>query len=220
MGGEPGFFEVLQGVTAVRRLRDTPVPEALIDRILEAAVCVPTGARSQPWSFIVLQSTPAKRFFADRYLSALQSRVAKPRVTDAPTPRDKSLQAAFELGEALHAAPVIILVCGLREWPYGGSGARRLGKAPPSLVATLPCAQNILLTCHALGLGASLTTLHQLFEEELEHYLELPGDVGVVAAIPVGFPADQIALKKPPRLAKPRKFYDTWGRTRAVITVS
>ena len=79
MGGEPGFFEVLQGVTAVRRLRDTPVPEALIERILEAAVCVPTGARSQPWSFIVLRSSPAKRFFADRYLSALQSRVAKPR---------------------------------------------------------------------------------------------------------------------------------------------
>ena len=130
------------------------------------------------------------------------------------------MQAAFKLGEALHAALVISLVCGLREWPYGGSGARRIGKAPPSLIATLPCAQNILLACHALGLGASLTTLHQMFEEEREHYLELPGDVGVVAAIRVGFPADEIALKKAPRLAKPRKFYDTWGRTRPRTTVS
>ena len=213
MAGDLGFFEVLRGTAAVRHLLPTPVPDALIDQLLEAAAYAPTGTRTQPWSFILLQSMAAKRFFADRYRSALATRTRKPAANNASSERRKSLLAAYDFAEVLHAAPLIVLVCGNREWPQGLPSTRRIGRPPPSLAATLPCAQNILLACHALGLGASLTTLHQLFEEELEHYLELPDDVGVVAAIPLGYPAEALPTN-PLRPATPRKFYDKWGRKR------
>ncbi len=48
--------------------------------------------------------------------------------------------------------------------------------------------QNILLACRALGLGASLTTMHQMFEDELHERFGVPAEVAMVALIPIGFP--------------------------------
>ena len=46
----------------------------------------------------------------------------------------------------------------------------------------------MLLACRALGLGASLTTIHQLFEGELCARWAIPDDYGIVAVLPVGYP--------------------------------
>ena len=50
----------------------------------------------------------------------------------------------------------------------------RIGLAPPNYGAVYPCVQNILLACRAVGLGAALTTMHQVFEDELHQYLASP----------------------------------------------
>jgi nitroreductase len=48
--------------------------------------------------------------------------------------------------------------------------------------------QNILLACRALGLGATLTTVSSLYEDELKPILQLPADVSTYALIPIGYP--------------------------------
>ena len=48
--------------------------------------------------------------------------------------------------------------------------------------------QNILLAARALGLGATLTTLHLLFEKEFEAALGLPEGVHSYALLPIGYP--------------------------------
>ena len=110
-----------------------------------------------------------------------------------PKPEDRSSQAriaraAMYLAEHMHEVPVLLLVCGLRDWPFSVSKEKRVGKAPPSYGSIYPCVQNILLSCRGLGLGASLTTMHQLFEEELHERFGIPEQYGVVALIPIGFP--------------------------------
>ena len=211
MTDSSNFFAILNSATVAHRLLSKPIPDTLIDQLLDAATRAPTGVRTQPWSFIVLKSNASKRFFADRYLSALHTRIKRPVEEPNDGRADDVTRAAFEFAEVLHTAPAIILVCGKRGWPRALPVGRRLGRAPPSLAATFPCAQNILLASHALGLGAMLTTMHQLFEEELEHFLGLPEDIGVVAAIPIGYRADNIAPVAI-RIKKPKKFYDAWGR--------
>jgi nitroreductase len=207
---EPGFFEVVRNVSSVRRLRSTPLPQRLIEEILDLAVCVPSGVRKQPWSFVVLQKPATKRFFAGRYMSALNLKFARNKpALDDPSSRAASIRAAFELGASLHNVPVIILVCGLREWPHGIAVSGREITPPASLEATLPCVQNILLAASALGLGASVTTLHLAFEQELAHYLDIPSNKGIVAAIPLGYPVDA-PTKAPPRSARQRTRYDGW----------
>ena len=110
-----------------------------------------------------------------------------------PAPEDnsasaRSMRAALYLADHMHEAPVLLFVCGLRDWPFAVAAENRVGLAPPSYGSTYPCVQNILLACRGLGLGATLTTLHQLYEADLHEHFAIPDEYGIVAMIPIGFP--------------------------------
>jgi len=64
------------------------------------------------------------------------------------------------------------------------------GKAPMrwSGSSIYPAVQNMLLAARALGLGATLTTLHLQFEKEAEAALGLPPNVHSYALLPIGYP--------------------------------
>ena len=51
------FLEVLQGRRSIRTgfLKDKPVPDELIEKILEAARWAPSAENSQPWEFLVIR---------------------------------------------------------------------------------------------------------------------------------------------------------------------
>lgn len=51
-----------------------------------------------------------------------------------------------------------------------------------------PAVQNILLTARALGLGATLTTLHLALESDFKRALGIPRRVRTFAILPVGYP--------------------------------
>ena len=48
-------FEAIRTILAVRRFQDTPVPDDLIRRIVEAARLTSSSRNGQPWQFIVIQ---------------------------------------------------------------------------------------------------------------------------------------------------------------------
>ena len=48
-------FEAIRTILAVRKYQDTPVPEELIHRIVEAARLTASSRNLQPWHFIVVQ---------------------------------------------------------------------------------------------------------------------------------------------------------------------
>jgi predicted oxidoreductase (fatty acid repression mutant protein) len=51
------FLEMLQRRRSIRSgfLRDKPVPDELIEKILEAARWAPSAGNSQPWEFLVIR---------------------------------------------------------------------------------------------------------------------------------------------------------------------
>ena len=74
--------------------------------------------------------------------------------------------------------------------------------------------QNILLACRALGLGATLTTLHLMHEEEIKTRLGIPAEVQTVALLPIGYPEGRFGPTT--RLpAQDVTFWDAWGQCRA-----
>ena len=64
------------------------------------------------------------------------------------------------------------------------------GAAPTrsSGASIYPAVQNMLLAARALGLGATLTTRHLLYEKEAEAALGLPPGVHSYAILPIGYP--------------------------------
>ena len=49
-------FEAVRTLLAVRSHRDTPVPEAVVQKIVEAGRMTASGKNAQPWHFIVVQN--------------------------------------------------------------------------------------------------------------------------------------------------------------------
>ena len=48
-------FESIRTLLAVRQYRDTPVPDAVVRRIVEAGRLTGSGMNRQPWHFIVVR---------------------------------------------------------------------------------------------------------------------------------------------------------------------
>ncbi|MGR8920562.1 MAG: nitroreductase family protein [Gammaproteobacteria bacterium] len=214
MADDPGLFETIHSLRAMRRLKPDPVPDEMIDRILDAAIRAPSGQNSQPWAFLVVTDPERKRWFGERYHHWILERFGERMTANDPTtPMGRTVNAARHLAEHMHEAPVLLMAMGKRDWPFAVAAEDRVGKAPPSYGSIYPAVQNILLAARGLGLGASLTTMHQMFEEEMHEYFGIPEDYGVVATIPIGFPTGRFGpVTRDPAATKTH--YDCWGKQR------
>ena len=182
-------FDTIHSMRAMRRLKPDPVPKALLEKILSAGIQAPSGQNTQPWAFLVLTETANKKFFGDRYNYWLRERFGDLLLkNDTSSPYGRTINAARHLGDHMHEAPVILMVFGKRDWPFNVKENDRKGNAPPSYGSIYPCVQNILIAARALGLGASLTTMHQMFEDEIHDQFNVPRTHGIVATIPIGYP--------------------------------
>lgn len=201
----------MRTMRAMRRLKPDPVPDDLLRKVLEAGVCAPSGQNSQSWSFLVVTDPEGKRFFGERYDFWMRNRFADRLVSlDDGTAMGRTMKAAMHLSEHMHEVPVLLFCCGKRDWPFAIPNEQRVGLAPPSYGSIYPCVQNILLACRALGLGASLTTMHQMFESEMQAYFGIPDSYGVVAVIPIGFPFGKFGpVRREP--AKTVTHFNRWG---------
>ena len=217
MSATTDLFDVMHTMRAMRRLKPDPVPDELIGKILDAAVCAPSGQNLQRWAFLVVTDEDDKRFFGERYHYWLKNRFgAVLDDLDESTPMGRSTRAAVHLAEHMHEAPVLLFCCGKRDWPFAVKAEDRKGLAPPSYGSIYPAVQNVLLACRALGLGASLTTMHQMFEPEMHAHFGIPETYGVVAVIPIGYPRGRFGpLTRTP--ASRKTHYNRWGRAHAGI---
>ncbi len=48
-------FEAIAARRSIRGFQDKPVPRALIEQVLQAAVQAPSGKNRQPWRFVVVE---------------------------------------------------------------------------------------------------------------------------------------------------------------------
>ena len=179
-GEDVPLLEGILTTRAIRRLKPDPVPPELIRKVCEAGTFAPSGGNRQPWFFVAVTEPERKRWVADRYRPAFHAYIQKAleAAKDPAYPEQKrrNMRSAIHLADHLHEAPVLVFVAG---W-------RRRGE--PQIQALFPAVQNILLACRAVGLGASLTTLHVTFGSEVDEWLGLPRNCPSCAMIPIGWP--------------------------------
>ena len=189
LGEDVPLLEGMRTARAIRRLRTDPVPRELIRKVCEAGTFAPSGGNRQPWVFLALTEPDRRAWVAERYRSGFRAYIA-PALEAAKRPDfseagRRNMRAALWLADHLHEAPVHLFVAG---W-------KRRGEAQGQ--ALFPCIQNVLLACRAVGLGASLTTLHRSFGEECDRWLGLPADCPTIALLPIGWPMGKHG--RPPR---------------------
>jgi len=189
LGEDVPMLEGIRTTRAIRRLLPDPVPAALIRKVCEAGTFAPSGGNRQPWKFIAVTEPERRAWVAERYRPIFERYIApaveRAKAPDFPEAGRRMQRAAIHLAEHLHEAPVHLFVAG---WSRRGE---------PQLQALMPAVQNVLLACRAVGLGASVTTLHRSFGEECDRWLGLPESCPTCALIPIGWPKGKYG--RPPR---------------------
>ena len=77
MGENQDIFHTMKTNLPMRRLKPDPVPQALLQEILNAVSCVPNSTNTQPYKFPVVRDAATKMLFGERYNAALHSRYAR-----------------------------------------------------------------------------------------------------------------------------------------------
>lgn len=192
IGEDVPLLEGLRTCRAIRHLDTKPVPKALIRKICEAGTFAPSGGNRQPWVFVAVTEPERRSWIAERYVEAFRTYIAPtlerfddPDYPDYPEAGKRNARAALHLAEHIHEAPVMLFVAGY------------MRRGEPQTQALFPCVQNILLACRAVGLGASLTTIHRTHGDEIDAYLGLSERTPSCAMLPIGWPKGRYG--RPPR---------------------
>jgi nitroreductase len=190
------------------------VPDALVHRLLAAATRAPSARGAEPWGFVVVRDPATRAGLAAAYRAAWTAAAplaaADADLRDAPH-YARTMRAVGDLAAALDAAPVLI-VCGLDHGRLGPIAAPGGGlRAPAAAYGSIfPAVQNLLLAARALGLGATLTTLHRGADAAVRALLAVPAAVELVAIVPVGWPRDRYGPTRR-RPVEEVAFCDRWG---------
>ena len=172
------FFDVALRQRACRDFTDEPVPDADVERILDAATHAPSAENAQPWVFVVVRDDGIRSQLTE-LTRRLWSEGARAHSEGRLTP---GLLADVDAGveRGLGGAPVIVVV-----------GADTAGGVHPRAIGSsiFPAVQNLLLAANALGYGSALTTLTAAAGDDLRSIVDLPGHVTPMAVIPLGRPA-------------------------------
>ena len=202
---ELDVFEAMHTARAMRRFKPDPVPEALITRILDAAIRAPSAGNAQNWAFVVVRDAEQRRRLGAIYRKASDiasamyaARGRPPHLSEAQF-RRLMTSGAF-LWDHMAEAPVILVPC--QTQPRLPSP----DALPPDVRARFadeqryverirgssiyPAVQNVILACRALGLGTTITTNHIRCEDEVKAVLGVPDDVATFALMPIGYPLD------------------------------
>lgn len=214
------LYETMSTLRAVRKLRSDPIPDDVLERVLQAGCWAPTGGNTQPWRVVVVIDPAVKQGLADIY----EPEWAKYRVgylkriegqpAEVYAKWERTLIAGDHLADHLAEAPAILMFCANPKMMAITDA--KLDRV--SLVgggSVYPAVQNVMLACVAEGLGCTLTTLHCLREGEVKELLGIPGGWATAAMVPIGYPVGKghgpITRRPPADMAYRNTFGEAWS---------
>jgi nitroreductase len=202
----------MYSLRSIRRLKPDPIPENILKKIVDAGIHAPSGGNRQDWRFILVRDPDTKQFIRDRYREAqLKGQAGRPPLSELPPERRRALKASMYLWNHMHEAPVLLLACTAKEYPGFAQFKNERANTATAHASIYPAVQNMLLACRAFGIGATLTTTHCVFEEELKQKIGVPADVEISALLPLGYPRGKLGktTRKP---VEEVLYWDRWGK--------
>ena len=198
-------FEALYTTRAMRRVKPDPIPDDVVQRMLDAAIRAPSPGNIQPWRFVAVTDRATIGRLAEHYRRAwdeLQSTVyavARQRAEDrGDTTTMKVMSSGDWLAANFADVPLVVLPF-VRNDP-DGSGI-------------YPAVWSLMLAARAHGIGTTLTTvLHHFAADEVAEILGVPTEKGWrnAAAITCGYPLGRWGVAARPPVESV-VYADQWG---------
>jgi len=200
--------EALYTTRAMRRVADTPIPQDVQARILDAAVRAPSGGNAQNWRFLLVDDPDVKAKLGPIYrecMALLWSDYYAPRIAQAeadPESEDSKQffrvkKSAQHLADHFEGYPLLLFAFSQHD-PSGGS--------------IYPAVWNAMLAARGEGVGSALTSAMVFRLAQVLEVLGVPDGEGwhFSACVTFGYPTGKwgVAPRTP---VEDVTFKNTWG---------
>jgi nitroreductase len=195
------IYDVMRSTPTVREFTDDPLPDDVLERILDNARFAPSGGNRQGVRVVVLRDQDTKSALADLGLPAARRYAAQlangevPWNPVQPPGVDRSTIEATEAPPQMLAptreAPVVLVIClDLAVVAAADQDLDRIAVVPGASV--YPFVWNVLLAARNEGYGGVLSTMPVAEEPRVKDLLGVPDPYAVAAVVPLGKPVRQI----------------------------
>ena len=200
------IYDVMRTTAAVREFTDDPLPDEVLDRILDNARFAPSGGNRQGTRVVIVRDTQTREALIDLAVPGTKRYIAQLRNGEGPwNPLqpcgvDAQTIAATEVPpqSPLRDAAVVLVICvDLGAVAAFDQELDRVGLIAGASV--YPFVWNILLAARNHGYGGVVTTSVVAEEPRAKQLLAIPEDYAIAAVLPLGKPVRQITkLKRKP----------------------
>jgi 5,6-dimethylbenzimidazole synthase len=187
------FLELVRNRRSIRNLKPDPVPDEVIEKILEAARWAMSGANGQPWEFIVIEDPETRAKIGALYEDNWR------QIYAIETSRAEGLKhqgfTTLPTGTPGFAnAPVFVVVCAdprtymatvLIAYLFDGEGGPKATYLKNIANATFM----LQLATAASGLASQWVSVDRSLEGKLKTLLKVPHELEIHTIVPIGYPA-------------------------------
>ncbi|ALS21295.1 hypothetical protein JCM16163A_04540 [Paenibacillus sp. YK5] len=171
--GNMRLNEAIRGRRSIGRVKQEPITREHIEEVLEAGNWAPSHHGTEPWRFFVMTGK-GRQALADAYADIASE--AAPQLTGEELEAMRAKQAAKAF-----RAPVVIAVA---VSPSDRKGVIRIEE----FAAAHAAVQNMLLTAHALGLGAIWRSGEPMYHPRMKQAFQLTEKEEMVGLLYMGIP--------------------------------
>ena len=174
-------IEAMETCTAMRYLKEDPVPRDVLTRLIHAATRASSPGNSQGWEFVIVDEADAKARIGEAVRAGMAPAFAhKPQGLDGVQAR--MYAGAEHLATHFAKVPAWIVGCARKVYPP---------QAPSDvfMYSTIyPAAQNLIVAARSLDIGACFTTFHHAAGEVIRDVCRIPEDVHICVMVAIGYP--------------------------------
>jgi len=179
---------------SIRRYLAQPVPQAALERLLEAARWAPSAHNRQPWRFAVI-TDPVRRASLAR---AMGERFRADLRADGLAEEQVERQVTRSYQRISGAPALVLLFLSMADMDRYPDARRQNAERIMATQSVALAAQNLLLAAEAEGLGVCWMCAPLFCPDVVREELSLPEDWEAQALFTVGYPAEQRTSSREP----------------------
>jgi nitroreductase len=194
------LYDVMRTTGAARNFTDDPLPDDVLERILDNARFAPSGGNRQGAHIIVIRDRATREALAELTTTGARRYAAQSARGESPwNPVHPPSATAAEIAATdvppqftapLRNAAVVLAVCvNLEVVAAMDQDLDRIGVI--SGASVYPLVWNILLAARNEGYGGTLTTMAVPEEPRIRQLLGIPESYALAAVLPLGKPRKQ-----------------------------